>query len=180
MTASGTFRDEQTHIHTFWETPMRNIADVLDWLCRLLHSYGFMLHHHGISFSVDYNSQKPLIKPCAAKAFCFFYNHLSLNEREAFRFTDQVSQRSRENQQAKYPINCSTPPNYLLWTEVCLWGTFSIRLVFLFNSPRCLITVWGVCIGKNFLTLTTFFGISVRPQLCLAFPGGDLRSRSVV
>lgn len=45
-----------------------------------LHSYGFMLHHRGISLSVDYISQKPLIKRSAAKAFCFLLNtYLSVN-----------------------------------------------------------------------------------------------------
>lgn len=95
---------------------MINIADALDWPCRLLHSYGFMLHHHGISFSVDYNSQKPLIKPCGAKAFWVFFfknNYLSLNESEALRFTDQDST-------GQVPHKLLNPTEQFVLTEVCL------------------------------------------------------------
>lgn len=106
--------------------PMSIIAQALDWPCRLLHSYGFMLHHRGISFSVDYNSQKPLIKPCTAKAFCFFaffspHNYLSQNECEAP--SDLLTKSplcSGEPQQAKHPINCSTSAKQFALTEVCL------------------------------------------------------------
>lgn len=158
MTVSESFRDKQTHTHTHAFTlaekhalvyPMTIIAEALDWPCCLLHSYGFMLHHRGISFSVDYNSQKPLIKPCTAKAFCFFaffspHNYLSRNESEAP--SDLLTKSplcSGEPQQAKHPINCSTSAKQFALTEVCLWGAFSPRLVFWLNRLACLITARG-------------------------------------
>lgn len=150
---------------------MSSIADALDCPCRVRHSYGLMLHHHGISFSVDYNSQKPLIKPCASKAFCLllFYNYLSL-ERERSpqicRSSLPVQQRERKGQVPNKSLN---PTKQFVLTEVCLWGIFSMRLVFLFNLLPCLIVVWGVYTHKTFVKLMTVFGILERPQLCLAF-----------
>lgn len=47
------------HIRSRWLVYSKcNIADALDWPRCLLLSYGFMLHHRGISFNVDYNSHQ--------------------------------------------------------------------------------------------------------------------------
>lgn len=157
---------------------MSNIADALDWLCRLLHSYGFMLHHRGISFSVDYNSQKPLIKSCAAKAFCLGFFFLELFSCEWER-SPQIYWPSLPQQQrgptGQAPHKLLNPTEQFALTEVCLWGTFSSL-----NRLTCLITAWGVCVHKTLLTLMTLIGILVRPRLCLAFSGGDLISSSAV
>lgn len=126
VTVSESCRDAHTHTQTHSSShvyPVINIAGALDWPCRLLHSYGFMLHHHGISFSVDYNSQKPLIKPCGAKAFCFVFIIIYLWMR--VRPLDLLI----KTQQAKYPINRSTPPNNLFSPK----SAYEARLL----SARC-------------------------------------------
>jgi len=136
MTYTSSFRDVQTqsqlhthtkhtHTHTLAETHslvyrMSNIADALDWPCRLLRRYGFMLHHRGVSFSVDYNSQKPLIKPCAAKPlFLFFYNYLSPRVKPSDLLTKSHSAVESTNK-AKYLINCPDPPPHHHHTIICL------------------------------------------------------------
>lgn len=67
----------QTYTHTGTQTKTTQCSCLLDeqycqhirlgpvgrWL------YGFMLHHQAVSHSVDYNSQKPLIKRCAWEHF---------------------------------------------------------------------------------------------------------------
>lgn len=55
--------------------------------CRL---YGFMLHHQAVSRSVDYNSQKPLIKRCAWEHFSLLL-YLFLNEHSIDLLTVQRS-----------------------------------------------------------------------------------------
>lgn len=101
--------------------------------------------------------------------FSFFFlndNYLSPGESETFRFTDRVSRSSSGTQRSKYPITRPTPAKQFVLTEVCLWGTFSGVFV-KFNPPRCLISVWGLCIQKTLLNLMTLFGLLVWPQLCL-------------
>lgn len=123
--------------------PVNNIADALDWPSCLLHSYGFMRHHHGISFAVDYNSQKPLIKQCIAKAlFKIITVYLWTTLKPIDLLTKSPSAVLRTNRPSTPLID---QPQQIICSNVCLLDAVFICLVFLLNG-LLLFNLWEECV----------------------------------
>lgn len=96
-------------------------------------------------------------------------------ESHAPRFTDQ---RGRQRQPGPgSPRKLLGTAKQFVLTGVCLWGTFRRpRSEFMpHRLPRRTIAKSGLYIQGTLLNLMTAFGILRRPQLCLAFTGGDFK-----
>lgn len=109
--------------------------------CRL---YGFMLHHQAVSRSVDYNSQKPLIKRCAWEHFSLLL-YLFLNEH-----IDLLTvQRS-----ASEPIFAIYYKLAGLWNTVqeepllfLLWYLFFFMVIIIVKMNQFMALIWHVYKG---------------------------------